>query len=155
MKKISEFISSGFGVGFIPFAPGTWGTLVGVMILFYLHSTVVNWSPSYLLALSLVYGLIAYFAIHKLPSHWEHDDNKIVSDELLGMFITMLWIPICIKSLLVGFVAFRLFDIFKPLGIKKIDQIHSNWGVLVDDILAGVYANLLIRSIFLFLPLCP
>ncbi len=150
MNMLAAWFSAGFGAGYSPVAPGTMGTLVGVVLLWLLNmSGIVN--PYMLMTLLVAYILIAYIAIRHLPTSWKHDDQRIVSDEVAGLWLTMIWVPINWKTLVVGFVLFRFFDILKPLGIRKLDNWRNDWGVLVDDLLAGVYANICLRLICIVL----
>jgi phosphatidylglycerophosphatase A len=94
---------------------------------------------------------IGYWSILRLPDDWLQDDQRIVIDEVIGMFITMLWLPLNWYTILIGFVLFRGFDIFKPFGIRSFDRKKTNWAVIVDDMIAGVYANIVLRTIIIFL----
>jgi len=152
MRPIAMTIASALGTGFISPGSGTWGTLVGIGMIWAL-SQIVNVDINYLLigVLFLITG-IGYWAILQLKDDWEHDDSRITIDEVIGMLITMLFIPITTITLLVGFVLFRVFDIWKPLGVRKFDDLNSNWGVIADDALAGVYANIGTRILIAILP---
>lgn len=146
---VESAIASGFGAGFLKPAPGTWGTLVGSLILFILSLYV---SSSFVLPiLTVIITGMGYWAINRLPEDWEHDDSRIVIDEVVGVMVSMWWIPLTVSNIILAFILFRLYDIVKPLGIRKFDELKSNWSVLVDDMLAGVYTNLTIRVIIIFL----
>ena len=95
--------------------------------------------------------LIGYYSITNLPADWVHDDQRIVIDEVLGLFVAMLFIPLSWQNLFFSFILFRIFDIWKPLGIRNLDNFHSDFSVIVDDLLAGVYANLALRGLMLLL----
>ncbi|MEL6388714.1 MAG: phosphatidylglycerophosphatase A [Bacteroidota bacterium] len=142
-------IASTLGVGLLPVAPGTWGSLVAIPLLLGLSSL----SQSVLVSAVAIVLLciIGVWAIDHLPASWAHDDGRIVIDEVIGMMITMLLLPMDWKTLLIGFIAFRAFDIAKPLGIRRFDRLESSWSVLLDDIVAGIYANILIRGLFIAL----
>jgi len=133
------------------FAPGTWGTLVGSLIMTVLWQ--LGWlsSPWILVLLTLIFTLIGYYSITQLSDDWEHDDQRIVIDEVVGVWMTMLFIPITWEAIILSFILFRLYDIFKPLGIRYFDRLHSDWGVMVDDLVAGVYANLTLRLVIVAL----
>lgn len=85
-----------------------------------------------------------------LEKYWGKDSNKIVIDEVLGMMVTLLFLPISLKVVLVGFVLFRFFDITKVLGIRKSEELPKGWGVMVDDLWAGVYSNLILQAMLYF-----
>ena len=78
---------------------------------------------------------------------WEHDSNRIVIDEVLGMMITLAFLPNDILYIITGCVLFRFFDIAKPLGIRRAESLPRGLGVMADDVLAGVYAHLILWAI--------
>lgn len=151
ISKIHTLIASGLGSGYAPFAPGTWGTLVGTFVLYGL--AYCDWFNTgwMLLTITAIVSLIGYYSITQLPEGWVHDDGRIVIDEVLGLFTSMLFIPLTVKTLVLSFILFRVFDIWKPLGIRSFDKLKSNSSVIVDDLLAGVYANLTLRLVILLL----
>ncbi len=152
MKWLATFISSAGGAGYAPFAPGTWGTLVGCIILYVLSYFFVGFNSVWpLLVLTLILTIISHQLIAFLPGSWVHDDGRIVIDEVIGLWVTLLFLPLSTTNLVLGFILFRVFDIWKPLGIRYFDQLKSNWGVIVDDIVAGVYANIALRGAILIL----
>jgi len=105
-----------------------------------------------LLSVLLLITIIGYWSILQLRTEWDHDDSRITVDEVIGIFITMIFIPLTVSNLIIGIITFRIFDIWKPLGIRKLDDIHSNWGVIADDCLAGIYANICTRALIAFIP---
>jgi phosphatidylglycerophosphatase A len=84
-----------------------------------------------------------------LEASWGKDSSKIVLDEVVGMLVTMCGHPLGWRPLLAGFIAFRFFDIAKPLGIRKTERLPGGWGVMVDDIVAGIYASIVVWLLFL------
>jgi phosphatidylglycerophosphatase A len=152
MKWLATFISSAGGAGYVPFAPGTWGTLVGCIILYVLSYFFVGFNSGWqLVGLTIVLSVFSHQLIAFLPDTWVHDDGRIVIDEVLGLWVTLFFLPVTPTTLVLGFIFFRIFDIWKPLGIRYFDQLKSNWGVIVDDIVAGVYANIALRGVILIL----
>jgi len=97
--------------------------------------------------LALLSYVVGILAINRLPNTWKQDDGRIVIDEAHGIFITLSFVPFSLENLIIGFILFRFFDILKPLGIKKLDQLHNTHGVMLDDTLAGVYANIVLQVI--------
>jgi phosphatidylglycerophosphatase A len=87
------------------------------------------------------------FACKKLSGEWGHDPSKVVIDETLGFWISILFLPLNVQTLIGGFILFRFFDIVKPLGIRKIDNLNSPYAVMLDDVLAGIYANLVLQAV--------
>lgn len=153
MEKLAVAIASGFGSGYLPTAPGTWGTGVACLIASLLLAIPLNFHNPVLISLTLFFIVSGYWAVKNLPENWIHDDPKIVVDEIIGLFITLLWIPVSIQNILLAFFLFRIIDITKPLGIRYFDKLDNNWSVIVDDIIAGVYANVSLRLIFIILTL--
>jgi len=151
MKAFHIAVVSALGAGFAKFAPGTWGTLVGSIILWMLWIGGILSTPLVLLALTIGVTVLGYWSITQLPDTWIHDDQRIVIDEVLGLWVTMLWVPINWKTILLSFILFRLFDIFKPLGIRSFDDMKSDFTVIVDDIVAGVYANITLQILIVAL----
>jgi phosphatidylglycerophosphatase A len=142
-----HILALGFGSGLAPKAPGTFGTLAAVP-LFLLCSSLTT--PSFL-ALIVVMSIAGIYICGKAASDaGVHDHGAIVWDEIVGFFITMLLIPVSWKSILVGFVLFRLFDIFKPWPISYIDKhCHGGLGIMLDDIVAGLAAWACMMLIFM------
>lgn len=81
----------------------------------------------------------------KLEATWGKDSNRIVVDEVAGMCVSLLWIPIRVEYVLISLLLFRFFDIVKPLFIRRIEKLPAGWGVMFDDLLAGVYANVVLQ----------
>ncbi len=92
---------------------------------------------------------VGIWSANKLERIWGHDSNRIVIDEIAGMIIALLFVPVNIKYVLAGFILFRFFDIVKPLGIRKAEQLPGGFGVMADDVLAGIYAQLILRLIIM------
>ena len=149
MGRLAEIVASFLGAGYSKFAPGTVGALFATALLYFTRGLVdAYWFYIPLLVLLTYVGGI--WAIKNLPDSWEHDDGRIVVDEAHGIFITMLFVPFSLKHVAIGFVLFRLFDIIKPLGIKKFDQLKSDHGVMLDDTLAGIYSNVVLQILIIW-----
>lgn len=152
MKRAKLFhiiIASGFGSGFSPFAPGTAGALVAVIIwtvLFYvIPFNILLVVTSLLIVLFTAAGI---WSADKLESDWGKDSSKVVVDEMVGVWIALLAVPVGnVWYILFAFLLFRFFDIFKPLGIRKMEQLEGGIGVMADDILAGIYSFLLLMGV--------
>ena len=149
---LHKTITTVCGLGFAPFAPGTFGALGA--ILFYYILIYFNISlPLYcLIGLIVILTLLGVWSTSKLSPIWGDDPSKVVIDEFIGILVTMILIPISHTSLWLGFVLFRFFDIVKPLGVRTVDQkVKGAWGVMLDDILAGVYSCLVLHLILYFI----
>lgn len=142
MNHFITLLATGLGVGYSPFAPGTMGTLLAIPIYYFLSE---NPFPLYEITLA-GFIFLAVWVSEKTGAIFEKkDDPRIVIDEMMGFFITMLWIPKTTLSIAIGFLLFRFFDIVKPPPIRLIERVRGGYGVVLDDVLAGVYANLLLQ----------
>lgn len=126
--------------------PGTIGTLfvcIGLQVFCFFNQII-----SFGVVLPIISFLLALPIIQiALKSFDERDPAAICLDEIVGMLVTLCLVTLNFGKVLLGFCLFRIFDISKPLGIKKIEQLPGAWGVLLDDVLAGVYANLILNLI--------
>jgi phosphatidylglycerophosphatase A len=147
MNYFIAILATGFGVGYSPIAPGTLGTLITIPI-YYFFSAIP--SPIYELTLITFFFLSSWIS-GQAQNYWgRQDDSRIVIDEMMGFLITMLWLPKTIFSVIIGFFLFRFFDIFKPFPIRRMEKKwKGGWGVVLDDVMAGVYANILLHIIYL------
>ena len=144
MKKPSFFpvlIGTGFGSGFSPFAPGTAGALLATLVWFglamFISETCLLWITVALVSLFTVAGI---WATDRLEPYWGEDPSRVVVDEMVGVWITLLAAPAGhVWYGLAAFALFRFFDILKPLGIRRMEKLRGGVGVMMDDVLAGVY----------------
>lgn len=123
------------GVGLLPKAPGTWGSIVGVILAAAFHSSLYLY---WCVFLGIV--CIAYIFFERFKDQFDHDPSFFVLDEVCGIFVTFALTSITWQSFLPGFLLFRLFDIWKPFPIKHIEKLPGFRGIMADDLLAGVYA---------------
>jgi len=141
MESIIKSIATLGCIGYLP-APGTMGT-VGALPLVYALSFL---TLSYQIIFVAVIFIISFFVIKKaLPSFSESDPSQIILDEVVGTLITFVGISYSPVHFFVGFIFFRLFDIFKPCGISYIEKLPGAYGVLLDDCVAGLFANIILR----------
>lgn len=150
-EKRAQWIATSFGLGFIPVAPGTFGAAGGLAVAWLLSIIVDSYFiQQWVLA---VLTIAAYFAgvwsCNVLHKEWGKDPSKVVIDETVGFWISIFMLPVTWQNYLVAFVLFRFFDIAKPLGIRNIDKMNNAHSVMLDDVAAGVMANILIQ-IFLY-----
>ncbi len=144
------FIATGFGSGLIPKAPGTFGSLVGLLLAFFLAKLNIY----IYIILTLLFFIAGIFITSFVQKNYfnTEDPGPIVWDEIVGILVTFIFVPMNIYNLILGFVLFRIFDIFKPWPINWADQrLSSGLGIMLDDIIAGVYANIAIQLIILWL----
>jgi phosphatidylglycerophosphatase A len=138
-KKIIEIIASCFYIGYIPGAPGTYGSLFALLLVSQFEFLTKNIS----IVLFIVIGLIFSTLMEKQTG--KKDDQRIVIDEFVGILITFYYVKPNLSYLIIGFILFRLYDIYKPYPIKKTQKLKSGWGIMLDDILAGVYARIVLH----------
>lgn len=131
-------LATGLFVGNIKKAPGTWGSLAAFLPWLLIKDLSLPVYIAVLLAVLIIGSLVAGSAEKMLDTP---DAGCIVIDEILGMFITLMAAPSHPAALLLGFVLFRIFDIFKPFPVSWFDQkIHGGPGIMLDDVMAGIYA---------------
>ncbi len=138
----AKFVTA-FGVGLIPYAPGTWGSLVGGFAFALTH-----WNG--LLYILLIAGFTAagWWAYQRLNLKKEEDPGYIVVDEVVGMMIAFCAAPLSPDVFLTGFLFFRVFDIFKPWPCRRAEKFHGYWGIMADDVVAGIYTRLMLLLVF-------
>ena len=155
MKSIHKIIATAFGAGYAPIAPGTAGALLGCMVLAaYTHFIGFNNNTNFQIGFSIIIiltTLAGVWATKNLQAEWGEDPSKVVIDEVIGVWINLLFVPLTWQNICLGFVLFRFFDIAKPLGIRKMEAFENGWGVMLDDVLAGVYGNIVLQLILYFL----
>lgn len=137
------FLATGAHVGRIPFASGTFGSLVGLPIVYLLSRT--DWAVALILtAILVLFSVwIASLAERQLNAK---DPGCIVIDEIAGMCVTMLAIPLTLTTCLAGFFFFRIFDVIKPPPARLMEsRLPGGWGVVMDDVVAGIMANVVLR----------
>ncbi len=148
--KIAKIIASGLYSGYAPVASGTFGSLFGVVLVYFINSILLKFGVegNIFIISNILMVTVSYFlgvwAVKKVHRIWEHDDGRIVIDEIVGVWLGLIFIPVEVKYYFLAFVVFRFFDILKPFGIKKIDKLGGDSSVMLDDVLAGVYSMIVI-----------
>lgn len=142
--RTATWVAIGFGVGKIPTAPGTFGTLIGIPL--YLLLTLF---PTFIYgAIIVALFLFGIWICQIAEEHLGQSDHAaIVWDEIVGFLITMFLAPDGWRWIVIGFVLFRIFDIWKPFPIRRLDNLHGGFGVMADDVLAGVYACVVMQTL--------
>jgi phosphatidylglycerophosphatase A len=145
--KIIKVLATGFGAGLSPVMPGTAGTLVGVLLC--LAFLPLHWIFRFIFVAALV-GVAVYVSGRAEEIYGKKDDQRIVIDEIAGFLLAMLPVAINFLNLALAFVLFRVFDIWKPYPLRKFQELPGGWGVVVDDIGAGIYAAAAMLLLVLF-----
>lgn len=142
IRIIHYIIGTALGSGFSPVAPGTAGSLLGILIFWFIPLE-VTWQI-FLAAVFLFTGVWSSEFIEKEKGK---DPQIIVIDEVVGQWIALLFIPREMTWFIAAFLLFRLFDIFKPYPINNSQSIGGGWGIMIDDVIAGIYANIILQII--------
>lgn len=154
-KQPQQLLALGFGSGLAPKAPGTFGTLAAIP-LYLLFSHFPFLIHAIIVLVTFFVGI--YLCQYTADALGVHDHPAIVWDEFVGFWLTMSFLPLfkialTWQLLLAGFVLFRFFDIVKPWPIRIVDRkVHGGFGIMFDDILAGIYAGFVILVLVRFLP---
>jgi phosphatidylglycerophosphatase A len=140
--RLALLLSSWFCIGRIPWAPGTLGTLGAIPLV-----VIGQWWSGFCAGLFLLaFILIAFFVSHKSSVILgANDPSSVVIDEVAGFLVALYLLPITWMTLAAGFILFRLFDIWKPGIIRKVEVFRGGIGIVLDDLMAGVLTNLIIR----------
>jgi len=145
------FLATGFGIGLIPFAPGTWGSLLGILIYLALHA--LGLMSLWELLIILLFFFLALWACNVVLEKSDvHDPPALVIDETVAMMLLLVTIPITTVWVIVAFLTFRVLDIFKPWPISTVDaKIKTGLGVMLDDLVAVLIGGFLIFIVRLLL----
>ena len=146
--KLSEIIGTVFYVGRTPFAPGTMGSLVALLVWFILKPLIID--PLFLLITGVLFFIGIAVSTILIEAWNEKDPKEIVIDEWVGMWISLYLVPHTILWGFVAFFFFRLFDILKPGPVQMMDDMDDSIGVMMDDVVAGILACLVTQSLLYF-----
>jgi phosphatidylglycerophosphatase A len=146
----ARFIATGFFSGYSPFAPGTAGSAVGLLLYFALVRASL---PVQVGICTAVFFLGVFTASHVARKVGLEDPGIVVVDEVLGMWLSILGLPFTPLVATLGFLLFRVLDVVKPYPASALEHLPRGWGIMADDVAAGLYANLLLRVFLLVWPL--
>ncbi len=146
MKRVNLFFVTGFFSGYSPIISGTAGTLAAVPIYLILAHLPFRY---YLLTIIISLAPVAYLCNWAENYFQKEDPSEVVIDEIIGFLVTMTALPVGLFTITAGFILFRIFDIVKPYPVYQSQQLPHGWGVLIDDVLAGLYANLTLWIVYL------
>jgi phosphatidylglycerophosphatase A len=150
VTRLAVFIATVGYCGYFPFAPGTVGSAAGLVVYLF-----VWWSHSPTIEIALILGLFAagVWAGTTAEQYFGGiDPGPVVIDEVVGMLITLAFIPVGWSAALIGFLLFRIFDVIKPFPAGRFEQLHGGLGVMADDAMAAIYANVSLRLVMWALP---
>ena len=145
--KLALALSTWFGSGLLPRAPGTFGTVAAIPVVLGMNCLGV-W-PALVFLIAFTFGAVWSSQVSRRllgPT----DPSEVVIDEVAGFLLTMLFLPHSRTILFAGFILFRFFDIIKPYPIKRIERLKGGYGIVMDDMMAGLYAHMGLRIIICF-----
>ena len=142
LSACATALATGFGSGYSPLAPGTAGSAVGLLLWWPLHALPVVQQMAVIVLVSLA-GVAA--ATHVARCAGIEDPGIVVVDEIAGMWVSLVLLPLTPATAAAGFFLFRVMDVVKPYPARQLEHLREGWGIMADDLMAGVYANLLLR----------
>jgi phosphatidylglycerophosphatase A len=146
-KFIIKTISTFFYVGYLPLIPGTFASLAGAYLFYLLKDNLILYS-----AFTLGLLIIGFFITGKAENIFAQKDSRyIVIDEVTGMFLALTLVPYSFRILILGFFLFRILDTLKPYPANRIEHLKGSLGVMGDDIVAGLYTNIILQVAFRFI----
>ena len=153
MTRLAVFLATAGYSGYFPIAPGTVGSAVGLLVY-----AALRWVQSPVQPVSEVLLILALFAAGVWAGTVAEryfggiDPGPIVLDEVVGMLMTLAFIPVGLSGALTGFFLFRVFDVIKPFPARRFEALHGGLGVMADDAMAAIYANVSLRLLMAFFP---
>lgn len=150
MTRLAVFLATASYCGYFPIAPGTAGSAAGLIVYLLVWWTGSPIVETALIALTFAAGTWAATRAERFFGGI--DPGPVVIDEVLGMLITLAFIPVGWTAALAGFVLFRVFDVIKPYPANRLEKLHGGFGIMADDAMAGIYANLSLRALMWVLP---
>ncbi len=149
MRKLALVLATAGGAGLAPFAPGTFGSAVGVAIYWFTR----HWSTPMQIGLAGVITIVGIWAASEAEAHYGREDpGQVVIDEVAGQLVTLFFTGVGWSGALAGFVVFRIFDIIKPYPANRFERLHGGLGIMADDVMAGVYGCITLHLLLRFVP---
>lgn len=142
-NSLIRFFATGFYTGEMKPFPGTWGTLPGFVLAIFLFQ--VDWP--YQIAIAAAVTALSVHLATKAECFYGHDGKPIVIDEIAGILVTLVFVPRVWYYYALGFLFFRAMDVLKPPPARQAESLKSGWGITADDIVAGIYANILLQIV--------
>jgi len=150
-RNFYTFTATLLGAGFFPGAPGTAGTVVAAVLYFLIPEVYFNkFLPG--IPILILFTLITVHITGKAEKGMKKDDSRIVLDEFSGFFFAVLFLPKKLVILIIAFILFRIFDIFKPEPVRSLQRLGSGWGIVADDVMAAIYANICLQILIRIIP---
>jgi phosphatidylglycerophosphatase A len=142
-----KITSTSLGIGYIGKGAGTVAAVACSVCWYFAYRNGYQPIPSILITVAIT--LLGIWSSNVVSEIWGKDPARVVIDEVAGMCVSLLFIPVSLKYIIAALVLFRFFDIAKPLFIRKLEKLPGGWGIMLDDVLAGIYANIVLQIILL------
>jgi phosphatidylglycerophosphatase A len=148
LGRLARLLSSVLGIGYIKGG----GTVAALVCCLCIYGCWYNgiFSTLVFIVATIVIIFTGIWLGNVVEPYWGKDSGKVVIDEVAGMCVSLLFVKISFTLVLAGFVLFRVFDITKAFGVHRMEKLPGGWGVMADDVLAGIYTNLLLQLFILF-----
>jgi len=150
MRRLGIFIATCGYIGFAPVAPGTVGSAAGVAFFYLIRGVEAAWAQPLLIGVLFAAGVWAASVAERALGGT--DPGPVVIDEVVGMLITVLWLPLTPLGAFAGFLVFRVLDVVKPWPSRQFESLHGGMGIMADDAMAAVYGHLLMRGLLWIAP---
>lgn len=144
--NLNKVIASWGGIGYIK-GGGTIAAIVTCLLIYFANEQLWLQQVWVLPLATVVITLLGIYVGNQVEPDWGKDSYRVVIDEVAGQMVTLLFISLTTQNLIIGLILFRFFDMLKPLGIRKMEDLKGGTGVMMDDVLAGVYANIVLQVI--------
>lgn len=146
MDRLAKLLATFFYLGQIPFLPGTAGSIAGLML--YVSVSGLRWAIAVVFALILISGFFSAGRAEKLYA--KKDPRQVIIDEVAGVFLAFIGLPVTPLCLVAGFLIFRMLDILKPFNIRRVEKLAGSLGIMADDLLCGLLTNISLQLMFRF-----
>jgi len=143
MSRVALAVATVLGVGYVPFAPGTFGSAVGVIVWCLLPASPIVQA----ITIAALFAAGSWSGTVAERHFGTTDPSAVVIDEVMGMLITLFMVPVGWRGALCGFFVFRVADVLKPFPANRLERLPGGLGVMADDGMAAIYANLILRGI--------
>jgi phosphatidylglycerophosphatase A len=142
-ERVAVCVATGLYSGFFPIVAGTVGTIPAWLIAYF----VLRGDQSLIISAAVVFSVLSVWSGTTCERLWGHDPKKIVMDEWAGMLVAVIALPHTLSAYIIAFFAFRFFDVVKVPPAAQAERLRGGWGITMDDIIAGAYANLFTRLV--------
>lgn len=150
MRRLGLLIATCGYIGFAPVAPGTVGSAAGVAVFYLVRGVEAAWAQPLLIGVLFAAGVWAASVAERALGGT--DPGPVVIDEVVGMLITVMWLPLTPLGAFAGFLVFRILDVVKPWPSRQFESLHGGLGIMADDAMAAVYGHLLMRGLVWIAP---